>query len=214
MAKRNRNAQDTDETAAKAARLREAEQRAERRRSLLIVGGAGVVAIALIAGAVIMVQRERSLADPTAIKDLIVEEVKSGDHTERAVTYDRTPPLGGPHRSTWLNCGVYSEPQEDELAVHALEHGAVWIAYRPDLPEGDVKKLAKRAKSEPYLLVSPYTGLEAPVVASAWGRQVVLDGVDDDRLERFIRSFASGPQTPEPGALCTGGVDGPGLQVS
>jgi hypothetical protein len=195
----------------KAARLRQQEARAERRRGLLIIGGAGLIAAALIAGAVVMVQRERGLSDPTAIEGLVSETVTSANHTDQPVTYDRTPPIGGDHRPAWLNCGVYDLPQENELAVHSLEHGAVWLAYDPALPQEDVDRLARRARGEPYLLVSPYPGLQAPVVASAWGKQVVLDGVSDERLERFVRAFANGPQSPEPGAACLGGIDGPGL---
>jgi hypothetical protein len=203
---------EAEDTRAKATRLREQEKRAERKRSLLIVGGAGVIAVGLIAGAVVMVQKERGLSDPTAIEGLVTRQVEAGTHTDQPVDYPESPPLGGPHRGAWLNCGVYDEPQEDELAVHSLEHGAVWVAYRPDLPASDVDKLARRANGEPYLLVSPYPGLDSPIVATAWGNQVAVDGVNDERLERFIRTFANGPQTPEPGAICFNGVDGPGLR--
>ncbi|MPZ29305.1 MAG: DUF3105 domain-containing protein, partial [Micromonosporaceae bacterium] len=49
----------------------------------------------------------------------------------------------------------------------------------------------------------------APVVASAWGKQLPLDSADDPRLKEFVRTFAQGPQTPEPGAPCTGGAGEP-----
>ena len=55
------------------------------------------------------------------------------------------------------------------------------------------------------MVLSPYDGLPGPVVASAWGTQLVLTGVDDPRLEEFIKAYRQGPQTPEPGAACTGG---------
>jgi hypothetical protein len=51
--------------------------------------------------------------------------------------------------------------------------------------------------------------LPSPVVASAWGKQLRLDGAGDPRLERFVSAFQQGPQTPEPGAACTGGVGEP-----
>jgi len=47
--------------------------------------------------------------------------------------YDRNPPAGGAHNDVWLNCGVYGRPVRNENAVHALEHGAVWITYRGSL---------------------------------------------------------------------------------
>jgi len=48
--------------------------------------------------------------------------------------------------------------------------------------------------------------LDAPVVASAWGKQLRLESGDDSELESFIRTYHQGPQTPEPGAACTGGT--------
>ena len=51
-------------------------------------------------------------------------------------------------------------------------------------------------------------GLPAPVVASAWRKQLSLKGLDDTRLAEFIRKPRQSPQAPEPGAACTGGVDG------
>ena len=201
----------SESTKDKAARLRSQQQRGERTRNFAIIGGAAAVAIALVAGAFVAVQKERGLSDPTKIEGLIEKTIKSGEHTTGTVTYDATPPMGGKHNPQWLNCAVYNKPQVNENAVHSLEHGAVWITYNPDLPKADVDKLAKRAKGEPFLLVSPYPGLKSPVVASAWGKQVFLDGVNDPRLERFIRSFANGPQTPEPGAVCFGGLTGDGL---
>ena len=57
---------------------------------------------------------------------------KDGVDIDYEAQYGVNPPAGGDHWSRWLNCGVYTEPQVNEHAVHALEHGAVWITYDPD----------------------------------------------------------------------------------
>ena len=62
-----------------------------------------------------------------------------------------------------------------------------------------------------YIVLSPYPGIDAPVIASAWGEQVKLTGVDDPRLEQFVTKFWRSSDAPEPGAACTGGVTAPGL---
>jgi len=126
-----------------------------------------------------------------------------------APTYKQVPPVGGDHLSVWQNCGVYDQPINNGNGVHSLEHGAVWITYDPSLPADDVAKLAAAAKGQPYVLVTPYPGLPAPVVVSAWGYQVKLTGASDPRLDQFIRTFEQGPQTPEPGAACVGGTGTP-----
>jgi hypothetical protein len=71
-----------------------------------------------------------------------------------------------------------------------------------------VNELQTITQSQTYILTSPYSDLpdNAPVVASAWGKQVLLDGADDPDLESFINAYRQGPQTPEPGAVCTGGT--------
>jgi hypothetical protein len=97
----------------------------------------------------------------------------------------------------------------DENAVHSLEHGAVWITYRPDLPQNQVDQLRDLAQNQTYVLVSPRADLPSPVVASAWGKQLRLQSADDPDLERFIGAFRQGPQTPEQGAACTGGIGQP-----
>jgi hypothetical protein len=109
----------------------------------------------------------------------------------------------------WQNCGFYAEPIRDENAVHSLEHGAVWITYRPDLPQDEVERLRDLAQNETFVLVSPYPGLDSPVVASAWGKQLALESAEDPDLERFVQAYRQGPQTPEPGAVCTGGIGNP-----
>jgi hypothetical protein len=90
-----------------------------------------------------------------------------------------------------------------------MEHGAVWITYRPDLTESDVTILRGLVAGKSHALLSPYPSLPAPVVASAWGVQLKLDGAADPRLPFFIEKYHNGPQTPEPGAPCSGGLGEP-----
>jgi len=130
------------------------------------------------------------------------------NHTDAPVAYPQTPPVGGNHSPRWQNCGFYSQPVPAERAVHSMEHGAVWITYRPGLAESDLSRLRKFAQ-EGYVLISPFEGLPGPVVATAWGRQLRPDSVQDPRLATFVSDFRRGPQTPEPGAPCTGGIGTP-----
>ncbi len=138
------------------------------------------------------------------------EVVDNADHKEGNLDYPQSPPVGGNHDPIWQNCGFYEEPVRDEHAVHSMEHGAVWIAYSPDLPQEQVERLRQLARDQIYLLVSPYPGLNSPAVASAWGKQLPLRGAGDPDLGQFIRAYMQGPQAPEPGAACTNGVGSPG----
>ena len=169
-----------------------------------IVGIIG--AIVLVSGFLLVYLPSR----PVAVLDGVqTYNNLAGQHSEAAQIYPQNPPVGGIHSSAWLNCGVYDQPVKNENAVHSLEHGAVWITYRPDLSQDAVNRLRDLTRGQTHVLVSPYPDLPKPVVVSAWGLQLPLDDVNDARLSLFISRYAAGPQTPEPGALCSGGVGTP-----
>lgn len=133
----------------------------------------------------------------------------SRNHTSASVTYAQVPPVGGDHNPAWQNCGIYSSPIQNVNAVHSMEHGAVWITYQPTLASASVNQLRSLVSGHSYFLLSPYPGLPSPVVASAWGVQLKVDTSNDPRLALFLKKYEQGPQTPELGATCSGGVGSP-----
>jgi hypothetical protein len=192
----------------RSAQSRRADSSQGSRRTYIIIGLIAAVFLAGFAALVIVDARQKAASGPPGeVQNIDVGP--PGQHTERDVDYAQTPPAGGWHSGVWQNCGFYAEPIRDENAVHSLEHGAVWITYSPDIPQDEVELLHDLAQSQTYVLVSPYEGLPSPVVASAWGKQLTLESAEDPDLERFIRAYRQGPQTPEPGAACTGGVGEP-----
>ncbi|WP_157970482.1 DUF3105 domain-containing protein [Nakamurella deserti] len=122
------------------------------------------------------------------------------------VAYDRYPPVGGPHDPAWAACDgvVYSAPVRDEMMVHALEHGAVWIAYDPDgLPADERANLEALVPQVSYLVMTPYPGLATPLSLQAWGHQLPLDSSADPRFEQFLLAMLRNPySTPELNATC------------
>lgn len=194
------------------------EQARGKRNRLWAIWGAvagGVVVMGLVAAVVVPMSIPKK--DPLSIEltGLKTWEVPGAVHVDPVpvdylADYKMDPPAGGPHWAAWLNCGVYTEPQENERAVHALEHGAVWVTYNPDEVKGaDLDALRKRLPKT-FSVISPYPGLSSPVVASAWGAQIRMDSVDDEQLDAFIARYWKSGTAPELGAACTGAVDGPG----
>lgn len=187
--------------------LRRQQSRRSRRRTMTWVGA--VVAILVIVGGgaswAVLANRPAQVS-LGAVKTY---PVSRPGHVTTTVRYPQTPPVGGDHDPTWLNCGIYTAPVRNENAVHDLEHGAVWITYQPSLPATQVKALRELVGGQTYLTLSPYPGLPAPVVASAWGVQLRLPNATDKRLKAFVTKYKQGPQTPEPGAPCTGGTGSP-----
>lgn len=132
-------------------------------------------------------------------------------HSQGPYTWTQHPPAGGVHHPAWQNCGIYNTQIPIEHAVHSLEHGAVWIAYRPDLAQPEVDQLKSLVRGRPYMLLAPYQygQLNAPVVAVAWGTRLEAQAANDPRLPRFIQKYVQGSQTPEPGASCSGAFGSP-----
>ncbi|MDH3730483.1 MAG: DUF3105 domain-containing protein [Acidimicrobiia bacterium] len=130
------------------------------------------------------------------------------DHTAEAVVYEQDPPVGGPHASSWMNCGFYNTEVPNGNAIHSLEHGAVWLTYDPGLSEDELDKL-RDFGTQSKVLVSAYPGLGDDVVAAVWGRQLRIPEFDESVIKAFIVTQKDGATTPEPGALCSGGVGNP-----
>ncbi|WP_214109507.1 DUF3105 domain-containing protein [Acrocarpospora catenulata] len=197
------------------ARMR-AEQKRKERRMAFVMWGIGGLVIALLVGSVGFyivkqemdrseVEKKAEAAEAAMLPKVKNFEYKGSQHTSIKVNYTENPPVGGEHNPAWQNCGVYDEPINNETGVHSMEHGAVWITYQPDLPTAEVDKLRNLAATD-YMLLSPYPGLPSKIVASSWNHQLTVDSADSPDLSAFIRKFKQGPDTPERGATCSGGV--------
>lgn len=132
----------------------------------------------------------------------------TNETVDEPIEYDRDPPTNGDHDLLWQNCGFYSQPIENRHAVHSMDHGVVWISFNPNLPQEQIEALRPYGK-EPYVIVSPYPGLRAPVVVTAWRNQLELDRVDDPRLRQFVDQYRVSETSPLSGNGCTGGVGEP-----
>lgn len=132
--------------------------------------------------------------------------LKAAQHQFGPVKYKQQPPVGGPHNPNWQRCqgDVYPEAIANEHAVHAMEHGAVWITYRPDLPKAQVDKLAAKVKNNDYMLMSPYPNQDKPISLQAWGYQLKVDNADDGRIDDFIQALRQNA-TQEAGVVCSAG---------
>ncbi|GAA1209680.1 DUF3105 domain-containing protein [Rhodoglobus aureus] len=204
--------QRTERRAVKIAALKKKQASEKRNRVIGIVTGS-VAAVGVLALVVTMVVTNGTpKVSPDAIEITGLQnyaDVIAG-HVEGAVDYAQSPPAGGEHAAAWLNCGVYTEPVPNENAVHSQEHGAVWVTYDPAQVSGDDLETLQSSMPATYSVLSPQPGLQSPVVISAWANQVELDGVNDPRLQDFVDKFWQAGDSPEAGASCSGGLDGPG----
>jgi len=150
--------------------------------------------------------KQPALADATKISGVTYRVEPNHNHVQGAIKYDASPPVGGNHSQYWVDCTgtVYPNAIANENAVHGLEHGAVWIAYRPGLPKADVDALAKYVSGQDRMFMSPYPGLKSNISLQSWGYQLFLDAPTDPRIQQFINALRYNPKTtPEYGADCS-----------
>ncbi|HWS49680.1 MAG TPA: DUF3105 domain-containing protein [Microbacterium sp.] len=199
--------------AEKVERYKREQARRVRNRRIGIAAAiaAGAAVIALVVVSVVLTPGARYTAGSAGAQvDGAETFTNTAVHVETDVEYEQSPPAGGNHSPVWLNCGVYSEPVPEENAVHSLEHGAVWVTYRPDLlDDGDIQVLRDLLPST-HAILSPYEDMDSAVAVSAWNAQLAVDEVDDERIREFIEEYWRSQDAPEPGASCTGALDGPG----
>jgi hypothetical protein len=184
---------------------------------IALFAGAGVVAILIIGFAAVQLYRQSNQPSwqerAAGIEGLInyyqtdPQVVQAKEHQSGVLTYKMNPPAAGNHNGRWQNCmgDVYTSQIAKEHAVHSLEHGAVWVTYRPDLPQNEIDTLAGKVRDREFMLMSPYPGQDSPISLQTWGYQLKVDRADDGRIDAFIDALRKNA-TLEPQAGCSGGI--------
>lgn len=176
----------------------------QRQQKLLKYGGVALAALLLLGVGYGVYNWLTTRDENRRPENVIAYNYTGGEHSNDAVTYTESPPVGGTHNPAWQTCQFYDGKIANENAVHSLEHGAVWVTYRPDISEADKDRLRNWAGDRSYLMVSEYDDQESPFVFTAWNNQLELSSLDDKQAVQFMNYFIQGPQTPERGASCTG----------
>ncbi len=167
-------------------------QRARAERTLSVRFVLGWIAVAVAVSLLIFISTSGSRKAALPIEGVQTFTGITAGHSSGTVKYQQTPPVGGEHAPAWLNCGVYADPVPNENAVHSLEHGAVWITYDPTVITGEQLTTLRKAIPKTHVILSPYLGLPASIVASAWGVQLKMSQVNDTRISEFISKYRGG----------------------
>lgn len=113
-------------------------------------------------------------------------------------TYNSNPPTSGWHNPRPAEWGVYKQELPDEVLIHNLEHGGVWISYKPDISEDVRKKLESfYDKYGRKIIIEPRSKNDADIALVAWNRldKFSASEYSDERVERFIKAFRNkGPE--------------------
>ena len=160
-----------------------------------VVGGALVVVLVLVLGNPLA-----SVSEDALLGEAVRLGPASHVNSEEAMQIvPGEPPTGGPHFLQPLGGGIFDDPVADGNAVHALEHGLVWISYNPDLVGAAGQELLEDVAGDfrHDVILSPRPRNEMAVAAVSWGRILRLDAPDQELLRDFIRTNRD--RSPEPG---------------
>ena len=176
---------------------KEARLRAEQRKGKLARLAKWVIGILVIV--LIFFGLYKLASRPKAPTPGEFFKAQSRDHIKAEATHDNynsNPPTGGWHNAQAVQSGIYSKEFPDEQLVHNLEHGHIWIAYKPDLPKEQIDALARIALDYgSKIIMAPRSANDAPIALVAWERLLKLDTVDELQIQAFIDVYRGhGPE--------------------
>jgi hypothetical protein len=121
--------------------------------------------------------------------------------------YKTNPPTSGPHWPEPPLDGVYDKGVPDEAMVHGLEHGRIWISYKPSISDAIKEKLRTIATSQTRVILSERPANDTDIALAAWTRldtfNLSSDGsVDEQRILDFILRYRD--KAPEYVPVMTG----------
>lgn len=167
-----------------------------------------VILAVLVAGIYWFASRAKEKVDSRKI--YAVQVIDQGrNHISIGVShpdYNSNPPTSGWHYEKWKEKGVYKEQQPDEAMIHNLEHGYIWISYRPNASPEIIKQLENFYGFGKKIVVEPRKENDKMIVLAAWNWLDKFDPVSNDslgdtelkRIGDFIDQYIN--QGPEPNA--------------
>ena len=138
----------------------------------------------------------------------IAQADKGSKHVEtsKATKSSTDPPTSGDHDVRPLPWQNYDQEVPDANTIHNLEHGGIYITYRPDLPASQVAAIkslffapfSKDGFTPSKVIAAPRATNSAPIVMSSWNRNMKLENFDEAKMVEYYQRNIG--KSPEPGA--------------
>jgi hypothetical protein len=155
--------------------------------------GIFAIVLAVVGLGYYLFQQSNKPVDPASqpgqlYDDLGAKHIPEG--TKDHPAYNSNPPSSGDHWPAAAPWGVYDSEQADEWFIHNLEHGGIWISYKPSTVPAETQALLKEfAKRYRKVIVSPREANDANIALAAWRRVQKLETFDENTILKFIESY-------------------------
>ena len=187
--------QEVSKSDFKRTRVDEARRRTMMKR-IFWIGGA--VVVALLIGVIIWAIGKSDKETPGVYYPAIGQEhIQLSDPLPKS--YNSDPPSSGAHYPSPANWGVYDYEVNDRFFIHNLEHGGIWISYRPSVatssPDAHVVEYLKSIVDEfggSKIVMAPRSVNDADIAVVAWTRVLKINlaggSISEEQLSE-IRAF-------------------------
>lgn len=141
-------------------------------------------------------------------KDILGEQSASQGQQHVALDYqfdyNSNPPTSGPHYRSPANWGAYDYEVNDKIFIHNMEHGGIWIAYKPSIDPHVVEHL-KSIMDEfggSKIVMAPRAANDSDIAVAAWTHLLKVNLADGDitdeqinQIRAFYKSYKNkGPE--------------------
>lgn len=199
-------------------RIKQAIRRKYMRRFYWI--GGVIASIGLIIWLGIILSKKLTVIPPLetqTYEDIGREHI--GLHDALPREYNSNPPSSGAHYASPANWQIYDYEVNDKIFIHNLEHGGIWIAYKPSLSSNVVSELTAIIKmfGGSKIVMAPRSGNDSDVALLSWAHVYkfdVSDGHLSDQQKKDIKNFyiALKNHAPEDVPDFMGGVEPKSIQ--
>lgn len=126
------------------------------------------------------------------------------DWGSRGSGYVSDPPTSGQHYSVPgvapTNWGIYSNPIQDEILIHNMEHGGIIAYYLPSTPPAEIEQLRQFIVNQPGyprgFIMAPRSRLPANITLAAWEYYLPVFQYNESIMQAFIDAhYDRGPET-------------------
>lgn len=132
----------------------------------------------------------------------VPDEGKSHVSDGETITYKNYPPSSGSHYGTTADYGFSETEVAEGKLVHDLEHGAIVLYYKPDLPAdvlNNLRQVYNKLPAAKYgkvkLVIMPYSKLQTPLAIAAWTRVQPFSEYNFEQIKAFYQALVDkGPE--------------------
>lgn len=159
-----------------------------------VIVGVVVAAIIILGGGVWLLSAQDAKEQTKLSKPLIGEAMadEGRNHVPEGTKeeYNTNPPTSGPHYANSQPAGVYDNPVPDGNLIHSMEHGAVILWYKPDIPASESGKLKSIFNNVPVSkkIMVPRDSLDVPITLTSWERLLKLQTIDENQIRNFMET--------------------------